>query len=206
MISGRNCLAPEQKLGLQMDVSAISQIPRFGRVNALPMDKPDSGTVTYVSTTLHPMRMPPVQSCREMAPAPDGLLPTGIPNSGPCALFNQDFSFEHPVVIFCARLSRKSSIKHPDIWSILRAKPARNRRFRPTKAGVELETEGSASHHGHSLTDVFLQPRGRLGEHFRGSDGGWALNWSVSMPFGSADWMQYGIWLILLRTSAGMSS
>ena len=79
------------------------------------MDELDSSTATQILAADTTAQVPPVQSCREMAPALNGSLPTEIFNSDPWVLFNHDYRLEHPVVLVCASLSQKSSIKHPEL-------------------------------------------------------------------------------------------
>jgi hypothetical protein len=79
------------------------------------VDEPDSSTVTQVLAADTTAQVPPVQNCREMAPALNGSLPTEIFTSDPWVLFNHDYRLEHPVVLVCTSLSQKSSIKHPEL-------------------------------------------------------------------------------------------
>jgi hypothetical protein len=118
--SGSNRLAREQKLELQMD--ALTKVRCLdSRPSAhSPMDRPDSDTVTYVPGHRVPPETPPVSSCREMAFTLSQSLPTEISLSDPSALFSRDFTFEHPVVVFCTSLLPKSSTKHPEIGNPLR--------------------------------------------------------------------------------------
>ena len=79
------------------------------------MDELDSSTVTQILAADTTAQVPPVQNCHEMAPALNGSLPIEIFNADPWVLFNHGYRLEHPVVLVCTSLSRKSSTKHPEI-------------------------------------------------------------------------------------------
>jgi len=167
------------------------------------MEEPTSGTAK-LCTALHPREDP---ACAKLPRDDVRALPVPADRKyyfGPLDLVQPGSCLKHPVVIFCNTLSRKSSTKYLELRKYFG-------RGRGNEVGSRGESLKDAAASGQTMwgqrpagrpTQAPFTTAIRCATYASSPEdalenasavetvAGCELNWSVSIPFGSEDWMQ----------------